>query len=484
MLEGRQEKIFITAYDAYNEVLDFCVGCEKVFIKPKGLDHLSLAAIFDLQLQKALVFLSLRYEEVLSESEKYFIEHIINNRDELNKNVEGYRRFSKSIGAETYDNIPKAITNQLDNIPYCIKLALRLDDNKRDECTTVVFKQYMTILDCFLSLDNDDIQKREQCSQDVYFELENHVKNYNEKISGIDNKSMFEEQWYLKEEKKPEQEKEKSLDDLIEELQGMVGLSGVKDNVQEMLGLLRVRKERERRGMENSDMSLHMVFTGNPGTGKTTVARLLAQIYKKMGILAKGQLIEADRSELVGAYIGQSERNTREKIDQAMGGILFIDEAYALSDVESSNDYGHEVISVLLKAMEDNRDKLIVIVAGYTDKMEQFLSSNPGLKSRFNTFIHFDDYSPDEMYKIFTYTCRKAGYMPTPSCGNAVKEKIKRYCDNKTERFANGRDVRNLYEKIVRNQHRRIANAFAELSEVSEADLEQITGEDLEGVDF
>ncbi len=484
MLEGRQEKIYDAAYDAYNELSNFCIDYENQIVKPQGLGNLSLAAIFDLQLQKKMIEISSDYEDALSESEMYFIEHIINHKDELVQNVEGYRKFSKGISKENFENIPQQVVSGIADIPYCVMLSLKLDSNKHDEYTTIFFKEYMTILDCFMCLDKENGDKREECIRSIFSSLEEYIKSRNDQYKGLDNKSIYEKYWYLKEEKKPEQEKEKTLEDLIQELNNMIGLEGVKNNVQEMLELLKVRKERERRGMENSDMSLHMVFRGNPGTGKTTVARLLAQIYKKMGILAKGQLIEADRSKLVGAYIGQSERNTQEIIAQAMGGILFIDEAYALADGQGSNDYGREVISVLLKAMEDNSDKLIVIVAGYTDKMDKFLSSNPGLKSRFNTFIDFEDYSPEEMLSIFNYTCRKAGFIPTPTCTAAVREKIKVYCENKTERFANGRDVRNLYEKTVRNQHKRIANMYPELGEVSETELNQIIGEDLEGVDF
>ncbi|SFB81637.1 AAA family ATPase [Butyrivibrio sp. YAB3001] len=484
MLEGRQEKIFNAAYDAYNELLGFCIDYENQIIKPQGLDNLSLAAIFDLQLQKKLVEITSSYEDELSGSEMFFVEHIINNKDELTQGVEGYRKFIKGVCRANYENISKDVTGSLEDIPYCVLLALKMDNNRHDEFTTIFFKEYMTILDCFICLERQNGEKREECIKTTYFALEEYVKSRNVNYKGIDNKSIFEKFWYLKEEKKPEQEREKNLEDLIKELNEMIGLDGVKANVQEMLELLKVRKERERRGMENSDMSLHMVFTGNPGTGKTTVARLLAQIYKKMGILAKGQLVEADRSKLVGAYIGQSERNTKEILNQAMGGILFIDEAYALSDTESSNDYGREVINILLKSMEDNRDKLIVIVAGYTGKMDKFLSSNPGLKSRFNTFIHFEDYTPEEMLKIFNYTCKKAGFIPTPSCKDAAKEKINRYCAQKTDRFANGRDVRNLYEKIVRNQHKRIAGMYSDLSEVSETELNQIIGEDLTDVEF
>jgi len=483
MLEGRQEKIYNNAYDAYNELINFCNDYKDDINLPNELKKISPTAIFDLQLQKRLVELSMRYEDSLTSSEKEFIK-IIDNKDKLSMSVEGYRKFSNNVSIENFYSTSRDVINKIDDVPYCISIALKRDNDKHDEFTSVIFKEYMTILDCYVCLEKDSFPEKEKEIKKIHDSLDDYIRTRNSHFKGIDNKSIIETNHYIKEEKASDEKTEKTLDVLIRELNEMIGLDGVKNNVQEMLELLKVRKERERRGMENSDMSLHMVFTGNPGTGKTTVARLLAQIYKKMGILAKGQLIEADRSRLVGAYIGQSERNTKEIIDQAMGGILFIDEAYSLSDAGSSNDYGHEVISVLLKAMEDNRDKLIVIVAGYTDKMDSFLASNPGLKSRFNTFIHFEDYTPSEMLNIFNYTCRKAGFKPTPSCKLAVKEMINNYCANKSERFANGRDIRNLYEKTIRNQHKRIANMYTELSDVSEDELNTISEEDLKGVDF
>ena len=206
-----------------------------------------------------------------------------------------------------------------------------------------------------------------------------------------------------------EQEPAESLEELLGQMDALIGLEGVKKEVREIINLIKVRKKGEEFDAKLPPLSLHLVFYGNPGTGKTTVARLLAKIYKSLGVLSGGQLVEVDRGGLVAGYIGQTATKTQEKIDEAMGGILFIDEAYALTHGKGDNDFGQQAVDTILKAMEDHRDDFIVIVAGYPELMNEFISSNPGLKSRFNQFISFKDYTPSELYDIFCLLCSNQG---------------------------------------------------------------------------
>jgi len=259
----------------------------------------------------------------------------------------------------------------------------------------------------------------------------------------------------------------------MEELNELVGLKTVKHDVEELIGLAKVRKMREEKGMKAVPMSLHLVFSGNPGTGKTTVARILGKLYKEIGILSTGQMIETDRSGLVAGYVGQTAIKTQKKIQEAMGGILFIDEAYMLN--QKDENFGQEAIDTILKAMEDHRDEFIVIVAGYTQLMKEFVESNPGLKSRFNKFFEFPDYTVEELQAIFELQCKKYQYNLTEEADRAVREEIIRLEESKGENFANAREVRNLFEKIIANQ----ASRVSALEDVDEETLSTITIEDL-----
>jgi SpoVK/Ycf46/Vps4 family AAA+-type ATPase len=257
------------------------------------------------------------------------------------------------------------------------------------------------------------------------------------------------------------------------QLDELVGLKIVKKEVKSLTNLIKVRKLREEAGLPNTAMSLHMVFLGNPGTGKTTVARLMAGLYAAIGALSKGQLVEVDRSGLVAGYVGQTALKTQEVIQSALGGVLFIDEAYSLAN-GGENDFGREAIETLLKAMEDHRDDLVVIVAGYDEPMEKFINSNPGLQSRFNKYMYFPDYNGEELMAMFRINCKKNGYTLSPEAEEYAQAFFNDLYENRDDNFGNGRDVRNRFEDVVSRQADRLAAMEAPTKE----DLMTILKED------
>ena len=267
------------------------------------------------------------------------------------------------------------------------------------------------------------------------------------------------------------------LDTALKALDELVGLENIKTSVRSLINFVKVRKLREENELPNAPVSLHMVFLGNPGTGKTTVARILAEIYHAVGALTKGQLVETDRSGLVAGYVGQTALKTTEVVKKAIGGILFIDEAYSLVPENASNDFGHEAIETLLKLMEDNRNDLVVIVAGYSGLMEKFIHSNPGLESRFNRYFFFEDYESEELFAIFSSMCEKNKYVLGEGAADFAKEFFAELFDTRDENFGNARDVRNFFEDLISTHSDRISSiencSVEDLTTLLRVDLEK-----------
>jgi stage V sporulation protein K len=266
-----------------------------------------------------------------------------------------------------------------------------------------------------------------------------------------------------------------TVETTLAELQKLVGLAGVKQEVETLANLARVFAIRKEKGMPVPDMSFHLVFLGNPGTGKTTVARIISRLYGQLGLLSSGHLVEVDRSGLVGNYVGQTATKVQEVVAKAMGGVLFVDEAYALAP-KGESDYGREAIETLLKEMEDHRKDLIVIVAGYSHEMQEFLTSNPGLRSRLSRDLEFVDYTAEEMVEIFRRLAEQSHYTIDPAANSALESVLHQRWESRGSNFANGRDVRNFFERAVSEQ----ANRLGRSGTYGEGDLCVLTAQDLQ----
>lgn len=307
------------------------------------------------------------------------------------------------------------------------------------------------------------------------------IANANGKVSDLENQWLDSIMNVGSTNDEDEADNNQTAENPAEELNNMIGLSRVKNEINTLCNFVIMKKKREEEGLKLPSISYHCVFTGNPGTGKTTVARLLAGIYKDLGVLKKGHLVETDRSGLVAEYVGQTAVKTNKIIDSALDGVLFIDEAYTLAG-GGTNDFGPEAIATLLKRMEDNRDRLVVILAGYNKEIETFINSNPGLRSRFNRYIHFEDYSATELYEIFCSLVKKEDYTLAANAAEYLQERLAAVVADKPRDFGNARYVRNLFEKSIEAQ----ANRLAAKQELAKEDLTLITKEDLfcEGADY
>jgi stage V sporulation protein K len=253
-------------------------------------------------------------------------------------------------------------------------------------------------------------------------------------------------------------------------------MQNVKDDIHTLINFLKIQKMREVENLPSISVTLHSVFCGPPGTGKTTIARLMGEIYKQLGVLSKGHVVETDRSGLVAGYIGQTAIKVDKVVESALDGVLFIDEAYTLApETAASKDFGQEAIDILLKRMEDYKDRLVVIVAGYSEEMSRFVNANPGLQSRFNRYFDFQDYSPDELLVIFRKICEKSHFNLAEPSRDVLLKKLTLLYENRDNRFGNGRLVRNIFDKTVEKQ----ANRLSKLSKVNKEMLMTIAPEDI-----
>ncbi|HOS41784.1 MAG TPA: AAA family ATPase [Spirochaetota bacterium] len=270
-------------------------------------------------------------------------------------------------------------------------------------------------------------------------------------------------------------EKEETIEEVMEKINKLVGMENIKEEIKTFINLIKVQKEREQRKLPVTPLSLHAVFYGPPGTGKTTIARLLSRVYRAIGLLKKGHLVETDRAGLVAGYVGQTAIKVDEVVQKALDGVLFIDEAYSLVPEDGGKDFGAEAIDAILKRMEDYRDRLVVIVAGYTDEMKRFIESNPGLKSRFSRYFYFDHYKPDDLMKIFDISCTNVRFTVTDTARKKLAAQLEALYEKRDRSFGNGRLVRNIFEKIVERQ----ANRIAGITPLTDEILCTLTEEDI-----
>ena len=379
----------------------------------------------------------------------------------INNNL-GYNMTESQL--RTISNIEElSDISYIKKIPYSIKIFVLCDaGHKLKDSTKIANKLINTFRDLgqeFIACNNDEDDSQIKLLTDYIGMLEKFLKEYGLYINNS----------YIKQQKI----ETKSIEETLEELNSLVGLDGVKEEVKSLVNLLKIQKIREDRGKKQPNISKHLVFTGNPGTGKTTIARMLASIYNSLGLLSKGQLVEVDRSGLVVGYIGQTATNVKNVVESALGGILFIDEAYSLIVNKGEGDFGQEAIDTLLKEMEDHRDDLIVIVAGYPDLMNDFLNSNPGLKSRFNKFINFEDYSADELFEILMNMAKSQEYEFTKEAKIEAMNYFKNLCENKDNNFANAREVRNYFEKAITKQASRLVELGENIDDKTLITIEQ-----------
>lgn len=472
VFDKKRTQLFNEAYGEYQKILQYINdyyfdenGEQKCLIDPSAT-FIESVVFAELYMQGCLLKIAVS-DGIISDFEKQFIVSMVNDIQTLNQ-FDVYKRLMRNLTIEEYNKSDLSIFAPADFVPSYIVLAAENDEKYGTNDSFVLMRSTERIFECFMAV--DDVCSDEEIK--VSASLIETIRQCIEEKELVDTFQPKENSVNVNTSRCRD-----SLQNLLDELDDLIGLSEVKSEVLATINLIKVNNLRVEKGLHPAPISHHMVFLGNPGTGKTTVARLIAKIYKELGVVTKGHLVETDRSGLVAGYIGQTSIKTKEVATKAIGGILFIDEAYSITRNSSDNDYGKEAIDTLVKVMEDNRQNLVVIVAGYTNEMKNFMKANPGLESRFNKRIFFKDYSQDELLQIFMHTCEKNGFILSREAVSKAAYLLSECAVSKT--FGNARGVRNVFDKAIVNQANRIVNMAVtgkrELLTIEKEDIPEVS---------